>query len=46
MKNKRFWLALAMLAMLAMLWGLPQAAWALPSITQSPVERGVEVKNP
>ena len=35
-----------MLAMLAMLWGLPQAAWALPSITQSPVEMGVEVENP
>ena len=35
MKNKRFWL---LLVMLAMLWGLPQAAWALPSITQSPVE--------
>ncbi len=43
MKNKRFWL---LLVMLAMLWGLPQAAWALPSITQSPVEMGVEVENP
>ena len=43
MKNKRFWL---LLVMLAMLWGLPQAAWALPCITQSPVEMGVEVENP
>ena len=43
MKNKRFWL---LLVMLAMLWGVPQAAWALPGISQSPAEIVVGLEPP